>query len=309
MLIKLPSSHSIIRSIQTGTLLLAAVTGLSVAAQAGDETAVRSGKDTKDKNVIEQAPPAEPKFYLSLSGGAEFDEHATKFLSNGVAIFGPNPAVPAYGGNLYPAKIYSKDFSSTHDPVYDARAEVGYKVLPYLALFGGFTYSHGNGHERRVGYVTDTTGTTFGTPGAQRYDLYASFGDYQAYSGRGGFKLTLPRTILDFIHAPKAISPYFMGSIGGKYLESQEASFYSGTKPAFVNTTYGTLYGNSWVLTSELAFGYELKLTRNASIILENGYGYDTKPESGNFNRNVAGANKNGDRLYSTVSLGGKVKF
>lgn len=300
MLLKSSSLHSITRSVLHGSLLLATAAGLSATARAGVEYAESKDK-SKDKNIIEQAPPAEPKFYVDVSGGAEFDVHATRFISNGNAIFN-GAAYNGFGGNLYSAKIQTRDFTSTHDLVTNARAEVGYHVLPYLALFGGFTYSHANGHERRVGFVNDDIVTL------EKHDLYASVGDYQAYSGRAGFKLTLPRTILDFIHAPKAITPYFMGSVGGKYIESQEVSFYSGTRTRFVDTAYDTLYGNTWVLTAEAAFGYELKLTRNASIVLENGYGYDTKPDNKSL-PGISGVNNGGDRLYSTVSLGAKVKF
>ncbi len=305
MLLKLSSLHPIVRTARTGSLLLATLAGVASTARAGVEYK-SPAKDGKDKEVIQQAPPAEPKFYVSVSGGGEFDIHATKFISNGNAIFNGTPYVAGFAGNLSSAKIQSRDFTSTHDFVTNARADVGYQVLPYLSLFGGFTYSHANGHERRVGFVNDNVGVISGV--AQKYDLYASVGDYQAYAGRGGFKLTLPRTILDFIHAPKAITPYFTGSVGGKYVESQEVSFYSGTRPRFVDTGYGTLYGNSWVLTAEAAFGYELKLTRNASVVLESGYGYDSKLERGNL-PGVAGVNDGGSRLYSTVSLGGKVKF
>ncbi len=300
MLRKTALTPSFIHSSRAAALFLAASLGLTLSARAGEaDVRSSSNRDFKNKNVIQQAPPAEPKFYVDLMGGGEFDQHATKFLSNGNAVFGG-------GAAPYTAKIQSRDFASTHDFVTNARADVGYHVLPYLSLFAGFTYSHANGHERRVGTVTDVNGTAFGVPG-NRFDLYASVGDYQAYSGRGGFKLTLPRTILDFIHAPRAITPYFTASAGGKYIESQELSFFSGTKPRFVDTAYGTLYGNSWVFTTEAQFGYELKLTRNASIILENGYGYDTKPQGGSLP--VNGVDRGGDRLYSTVSLGGKIKF
>ncbi len=284
-------------------MLLVASLGMTLAAQAGEPDArTTSAKDSKDKNVIQQAPPADPKFYVELTGAGEFDIHATKFISNGSTFF-----TGAGGGGLEARKIQSRDFTSTHDPVTDARLNLGYKVLPYLSLFTGFTYSHANGHERRVGSVTDFDGTVLGNPGA-RYDLYASLGDYQAYSGRGGFKLTLPRTILDFIHAPKAITPYFTASAGGKYIESQDIRFYSGTRPTIVDTGYGTLYGNSWVLTTEAEFGYELKLTRNASVVFESGYGYDTKPTGGSL-PGINGVDRGGDRLYSTVSLGAKIKF
>ena len=300
MLSKLHPLHSFIRSIQVGSLLVVTSLGLSTAAHAGDETTTQSGKDMKDKNVIQQPPPKEPKFYIDLLGGAEFDYHATKFINDGTANFG-TAAAP------FNAKIQSRDFSSTHDPVVNARANIGYQVLPYLAVFGGFTYSHANGHERRVGSVTDEAGV-FANPGG-RYDLYASVGDYQAYAGRGGFKLSLPRTVLDFIHAPKFISPYFSASAGGKYIESQEVSFYSGTRQRFVDTAYGDLYDNSWVLTAEGDFGYELKFSRNFSVIIEDGEGYETKPSHSSLGSNVSRINADGDRFFSTVSVGGRLKF
>ena len=301
MLSKLNPFHSILRPIQVGSLLVAATLGASIAAQAGDETTTTT-KDGKEmnKNVIQQAPPAAPKFYIDLLGAAEFDYHATKFLNDGTANFG-TAAAP------FDAKIHSRDFSSTHDPVVDARANIGYQVLPYLAVFGGFTYSHANGHENRVGYVTDDFGAAGLAPG--KYDLYASVGDYQAYAGRAGFKLSLPRTVLDLIHAPKFISPYFSATAGGKYIESQSVSFYSGTRERFVDTAEGTLYDNSWVLTAEGDFGYELKFTRNFSVIIEDGYGYETKPSHGAIGSNVGDINRDGDRFFSSISLGGRVKF
>ncbi len=303
MLRKTALTPTFVRSLRAGSLLLAASLGMTLAAQAGEaDSRTASSKDSKDKNVIQQPPPAAPKFYVEVLGGAEFDIHATKFISNGSTVF-----TGAGGGALAAPKIQSRDFSSTHDPVTNARLNLGYKILPYLSLFTGFTYSHANGHERRVGSVTDFDGAVLGNVGA-RYDLYASLGDYQAYSGRGGFKLTLPRTILDFIHAPKALTPYLTASAGGKYIESQELRFYSGTRPTIVDTGYGTLYGNSWVFTTEAEFGYELKLTRNASVVLESGYGYDTKPKGGSL-PGVNGVDRGGDRLYSTVSLGAKIKF
>ena len=66
MLNKPHSLHSILRSVQTGALVLAALAGTTAAVQAGEEY---SRASNKDKNVIQQAPPSEPKFYLTLTGG------------------------------------------------------------------------------------------------------------------------------------------------------------------------------------------------------------------------------------------------
>ena len=295
----LPSSLN--APVRAAALLLAASLGMTLAAHAGDETTTRTYSNKDNKNVIQQPPPSEPKFYVDLTGGAEFDIHATKFLSDG------NTTFTGAGGGPIRARLRSEPFENVHDPVVDANAEIGYKILPYVSLFTGFTYSHGNGHDRRIGSVLDEDGAVLGGLG-NRYDLYARVGDYQAYAGRAGVKVALPRTLLDLIHAPKAISPYFSLSGGGKYVESQEISFVSGTRLTIVDTPYGTLFGNSWVFTGLATFGYELKLTRNFSVILEDGYGYDTKLQRGNL-PGINGVNRDGDRLYSTVSLGAKLKF
>ena len=293
------STASIFRAIKPGTLVLAALLGTSLCAQAGPD--VTSSKDAKDKNVIQQPPPAEPKFWFDLSAGGEFDIHSTKFLNDAGATF-VSPA-----GVAIPGRIQSRDFTSTHDlATINGRAEAGYKVLPNVSVFVGGTYSHSDGQsDRRVGRVYDTTGVYSGVPA--EYNLYGSFGQYQSYSGIAGVKVGLPRTILDFIHAPKAISPYFSLSGGGKYLDAQQADFFA-KNTALVSTGKETLYQSGWVGTVEGEFGYDLKLTRNFDVTLESGYGYDTKPEHEALSE-INNANRDGDRFYSTVYLGAKLKF
>ena len=203
---------------------------------------------------------------------------------------------------------------SAHDVgTVDGTVNFGYIVNPLLSVYGGFTYSHNDGdHSRRLGSVVDANGG-FGAAGAS-YDLYGDIGQYQSYAGFTGVKFTLPRTILDFIHAPKFISPYFKAQVGAKYIDDQRIRFYSGSINA-VDTTID-LYNGSFVFTTEGGFGYEFKVTRNFSINLDSDYGYDTAPERGdrqlNGNPNGTGfhgINTNGDRFYETVGLSAKFKF
>ena len=272
-------------------LLLSSVC-LAAAAQAGEDYSKSS------KEVI-QKPVTEPRFYLSLSAGGEFDIHATKFISNG----GGDLGVP--GVTSLPTKVQSRDFTAMHDPgVINGVLEAGYKFNDLLTVFAGFTYSHADGDSHGVGRVTDPFGA-FG-PAGGIYELNAKVSQYEAYTGRAGIKLTLPRTLLDIIHAPRAITPYLSASAGGKYIEEQHARFTAGN---FIDERVG-LYDGSWVFTSQVTFGYDYALTRNFSVILESGYGYDTKPERSDSRLpGVTGVNDGGDRLYSTVSLGAKVRF
>jgi hypothetical protein len=294
-----------IQTAKTYSLLLAAFVATLSCAQAGPEDTA-SSKDV-NKNVIEK-PVTEPKFYVEIGAAGEFDFHATKFISNGNADFG------VVGAYALPARIQSRDFTSAHDAAaVDGRVNFGYIVNPLISVYGGFVYTHDDGdHSRRLGTVIDQNGA-FGVAGG-KYDLYGDLGQYQSYAGITGVKFTLPRTILDFIHAPKFISPYFNASVGAKYIDDQHIRFYSGTVPA-VNTTLD-LYNGSFVFTTMGGFGYELKLARNFSINIDTDYGYDTAPERGDRvidgtpnNTGFRGINNNGDRFYETVGMTAVFKF
>lgn len=296
--------HSI-RSLKTGSLLLAALAAAALPAFAGDTTVTTS---SKDKNPVIEKPMTEPRFYVSLLAGGEFDNGLTDFLSNGNATFAAtnNRAAIALIGSPLDARFQARDFQETHDvAAVFGRLELGYKVLPYLSVFAGGTYSHAGGDDRaNVGTVIDTFGA-FGAPG-RRFDLYAGVGQYQSFSGIAGIKLNTPRTILDLLHIPRAIKPYLVLSAGGKYVDSQYIRFYT-DNTAIVDSGRFKLYDESWVFTTEAQLGYELQLTRNISVNLENGYGYDTAPSRGSLP--AFGVNASGSRFYSTVSLGAKLSF
>ena len=162
----------------------------------------------------------------------------------------------------------------------------------------------------RFGQVRDPNG--FFGPSSGVYDLYANVGNYETYTGRGGVKVALPRTILDLVHAPRAIKPYVTSSAGGKYVEPSRADFYS---PGLVGTGPLRLYDGGWVFTTDLQSGFEVDVTRNVGVTLESGYGYDTKLDRNSSGyrspqaAGLSGTNRGGDRFYSTVNLAAKVKF
>lgn len=248
------------------------------------------------KEVIEK-PLADPRFFVSLEAGGEFDIHATKFISNGGGNFGA-------GGLTLPAKVQSRDFTTMHDPVLNGRLKAGYKVTPAFEVFAGFVYSHADGDSHGAGRVSDPAGV-FG-PNGGVYELDFKVSEYEAYTGQAGFNLTIPRYVLDLIHAPKSITPFLSATAGGKYVQEQHARVKAGN---FVNQDLG-LYDDSWVFTANVTLGYNLQLSRSFSVVFESGYGYDSRPErSDDRLGGVVGVNDGGSRLYSTVSLGGKVSF
>ena len=292
-----------IRSLKTGSLLLAALAAAALPAFAGDYATTTA---SKDKNPVIEKPVTEPRFYVNLMAGGEFDTGVTSFISNGNGFLPPRPGFAIAGSRFSIANVQARDFSEAHDAaVVNGRLELGYKIKPYLSLFVGFTYSHAGGDDRAdVGFVRTTTITP--AFGVRDDALYAGVGQYQAFAGRAGFKVTTPRTILNLLHIPQAIKPYASFSAGGKYLDAQYIRFYT-DDPSIVNTPRYKLYDDSWVFSVEGNLGYDLQLTRNLDIILESGYGYDTAPDAGNLP--IAGGNRVGSRVYSTVSLGAKLTF
>lgn len=302
--------HSTAYRLRPVLALAAVLTTLPAAAlRAGSpEFNARDDSSKGSKAVVQPSAPPFPRFYISLAGGAEFDAHATKFISNGE---GTLDAVRLGGGANLPVKITSKDFHNTHEVTASARAEAGYRFTDWFSIFAGFTYDHAQGDSAvRFGQVRDPLGLA-GNPAAVR-DLYANLGEYEAYAGRGGFTLALPRTLLDFIRAPRAIKPYLSYSAGGKHVNATRAQFFS---PGLLDTGSLRLYDASWVFTTDLQLGYEVALARNATVFFQSGYGYDTKldrNESGPRSPAAAGltgVNRGGDRFYSTVSLGAKLRF
>ena len=299
-----------IRSLKTGSLLLAALAASALPAFAGDTTVSSS---SKDKNPVIEKPVTEPRFYVNLLAGGEFDTGQLDFLSNGNANLGFARPLPAVAGAVpvLPAFFQARQFSEAHDPaVINGRLEIGYQVLPYLSAFVGATYSHAGGDSRaNVGTVVDEFGQYGGFRGAGgRYDLFAGVGQYQAFSGIAGIKLNTPRTLLDLLHIPRAIRPYAVLSAGAKYVDDQYIRFYT-ADPGIVDTGRLRLFDQSFVLTAEAQLGYELSLTRNLSVNVESGYGYDSSPQRGGLPIYYQGINAAGQRLYSTASLGLKLRF
>ncbi len=265
---------------------------LTVAVHAGEDPSKSS------KEVIEK-PVADSRFYLSLQAGGEFDIHATKFISNG----GGDLGVP--GAFSLPTKVESRDFTAVHDPgVINGQLEAGYKITPDISVFGGFTYSHADGDSHGAGSVSDPSGV-FG-PAGGNYELNVKVSQYQAYTGRAGITLTFPRFVLNLIHAPSSITSFVSASAGGKYVEASHARVTAGS---FLNQDIG-LYDDSWVFTANATLGYNWQVSHCFAVVFESGYGYDSKPErSSDRLSGLSGVNDGGSRLYSTVSLGGKVSF
>jgi hypothetical protein len=275
------------------------------AAQAGPETTV-DDKSTKDKNVIQPPPPKPPRFYLTISGGADIDYNATKFLSDG-------------GGHLLgePAHVDNRYFPH----MYDGQTQLGeltagYNINQIVSVFGRFDYNHAFKTREEIGRVQDTAGL-FGTNTSANIPLSADLSNYNSYGGKAGVKLSVPQipgqTWTSFI------KPYVTFAAGGTYVDAINANLAldAGTGAADYLGDY-RLYRSSWVFSTDGRLGLEYDITKCIAVNVEGGLGYDSKLQRAKFssgrhstteNLGLTGVSEGGDRLYSPLTAGVKFSF
>ncbi len=276
------------------------------AAQAGTDTV--DSKSSKDKNpVIQPPPPKPPKFYLTISGGADVDYNATKFLSDG-------------GGHLLgdPAKVSSRYFPHMYDGQTQlGEVTAGYNINQVVSVFGRFDYNHAFRTRQDIGSVKDTAGLVGNDPNAV-IPLSADLSNYNSYGGKAGVKIKLPpipgQKWTNFLH------PYFTYAAGGTYVNQINANLAldAGTPSADYLGDY-RLYRSSWVFSNDGRLGLEYDVTKNIAINVEGGLGYDTglqraHPGSAGHHATtedlgLTGVSEGGDRLYSPLTAGLKFSF
>jgi opacity protein-like surface antigen len=270
---------------------------------AGTDTV--DSKSSKDKNPILAPPPKPPRFYLTLSGGAEVDYNATKFTSDG-------------GGHLLgePAHVDSRYFPHLHDGETQlGELTAGYNINPVVSVFGRFDYNHSFKTREEIGSVHDVYGF-FGANSSANIPLSADLNNYHSYGGKAGVKLSLPA--IPNMAWTTFLKPYVTFAAGGTYVGRTDANLAldAGTPAADYLGNYG-LYRSSWVFSTDGRLGVEYDITKNVAVNLEGGLGYDSKLERAHNNGKHAsteslgltGISEGGDRLYSPLTAGVKFSF
>jgi hypothetical protein len=298
---KLSITHQTLFKSLGASALLAVLAG--GAAFAGTDTV--DAKSSKDKNPVLTAPPKTPRFYLTLSGGAEVDYNATKFTSNG-------------GGHLLgePAHVDSRYFPHLHDGETQlGELTAGYIINPVVSVFGRFDYNHSFKTREEVGSVRDVYGL-FGANTSANIPLSADLNNYHSYGGKAGVKLSLPP--LPNMAWTTYLKPYVTFAAGGTYVGATDANLAldAGTPVADYLGDY-RLYRSSWVFSTDGRLGLEYDITKNVAINLEGGLGYDTKLQrahnsgkrASTESLGLTGISEGGDRLYSPLTAGVKFSF
>ena len=271
-------------SFSTAAALLGA--GVLTSAVAGPAPADYS----KDKKQVVQKE-YEPKWYVSLGAGAEFDLGATRFSERSRTGFASPDAGFAQGVANVSAQKYNDVYGAANLAIH---AEVGYVVAKDGEIFVGFKYSHG---------FSDTVNIGSGNFGIGTEPIFADFGDYNSFGLEAGFRyFFLPKT--------SRIRPYISFAAGATYVDDIDARFFlTGGQPIF-----GTgFYQGGVVATGALLGGIEFAITRNFSIGAESGlrYEFPLSERDRDLVRSGVNASLNnaGDRFNVPVNLYGKFRI
>jgi hypothetical protein len=289
-----------------GASALIGILAFTAAAQAGTEEV--DSKSSKDKNVIQPPPPKTPRFYMTLSGGADIDYNATKFTTDG-------------GGHFLgePAHVDARYFPALHnDETQVGELTAGYIINPIVSVFGRFDYNHAFTSRETIGRVTDTNGL-FGTDKSLVVPLSADLSQYNSYGGKAGVKISVPQMSQSDMAWTKYVKPYVTFAAGGTYVANTNASLAldAGTPAAdFIGDV--RLYRSSWVFSTDGRLGIEYDITHNIAVNLEGGLGYDSGLQRAGASHGkyvsseklgLTGVSEGGSRLYSPVTTGIKFSF
>lgn len=216
---------------------------------------------SKDKAIVAPAPVCDPRWYISIGGGFDFDYGATDFV-NGVdaQVFPPD--------DFYVEHLRSHTYNDVYDnSIYRIQGEVGYVLNPHMELFGLFKYAGGYGY-RQYGDVDIEFDT--------QYPLYIDFGDYRSWGGELGFRYFFLGE-----NAPWHVRPYVSISGGATYVENISVNGYydynttaSSDWAPFVT---GNVYDESLVGTGALLLGIEVPINCHWSFGLEGGVRYESQ--------------------------------
>src|SRR5436305_6907919 len=148
------------------TLSLLIAGGISTKTFAGPESLPGS---STDKNPIVEIPTCKPRWYFTISGGADFNIGGTA-VTNGFTrdLF---PPVPGF----IVAFIKHNDWNDVYDTGYRIQGELGFVLNNYFEFFGLFKYAHQDASNRTTGSHVSFLFGTFDFP------FSSEFGDYDSY--------------------------------------------------------------------------------------------------------------------------------
>ncbi len=253
-------------------------------------TSALAGPDYS-KTTVEASPQpvADPRWYVSIGGGTDFDYGVTDFSNRVFANLGG----PALDIRNHPFdEVYDTNF-------FRIQAEVGYVLRPSLEIFANFRYSAADSEPTRGSFLVLP-------PNGARAEIFDKWGDYRSYGGELGLRYF-------FLPKEARFRPYISLSGGAASVDSIDlrASLGDGTV-----LFQGGFYNSSVVGTGAALLGVEVAIARHFSIGVDAGVRYESTLNDNKRDVVAAGftpvapINTNAaDRLYCPLTVYAKFRF
>lgn len=250
-----------------------------------------AGQDySKGKNeVVQQQPVCDPKWYISIGAGTDFDTEATDFFNSARALVFGGAVLLDINSHTY-ENVYNTNF-------YRIQGELGYVLTRHIEVFGLFKYSHADSEV--------TSGSTATIVGGPTFVLTDHWGDYSAWGGELGLRYF-------FLPKEARFRPYVSVSGGATAVDSIDLLVVDNTGGTAFD---GALYDSSIVGTAALLVGVEVSVSCHFSVGVDAGVRYESKLDGNDTDLTAQGfsaisnVNDAGDRLYCPVTIYGKFRF
>ncbi|MEY2525648.1 MAG: hypothetical protein QOE73_419 [Verrucomicrobiota bacterium] len=247
---------------------------------------------SKEKNpVVEQQPVCDPRWYISIGAGTDFDYQGTDFFNGARAL--------AFGGAVL-LDINSHTYDSVYNTnFYRIQGEFGYVLSRHLEVFGMFKYSHADSE------ITSGSTATVDLKGPVTFVLTDHWGDYSAWGGELGLRYF-------FLPKEARFRPYVSISGGATAVDDIHLLVVDDTGSTAFD---GALYDSSVVGTVALLVGVEVAVSCHFSVGVDAGVRYETKLDGNDSDlidqgySTISNVNNAGDRLYCPVTVYGKFRF
>jgi hypothetical protein len=252
-------------------IMAVATAGIVPAMLAGPEPLADRSKD-KEVQMEQQAPLCDPRWYISIGGGADFDLGSTK-ISHGfdANVFADTPASFFTPFDLH---FRSHDWSDVYDNAWRIQGELGYVLSQHLEVFGRFKYEHADSAGRTSGDHIVVGGRN-GFRVFLDFPVSTEFSDYSSWGGELGFRFF-------FLPKESRLRPYVAFSGGASHVDSIDFAMFADFTgfgdggPGF-DFLRGSFFEDSWVGTASAVLGLEVALNCHWALGVEGGARYDSK--------------------------------
>lgn len=228
-----------------------------------------AGKESKEVQLL-PAPVCDPRWWISVGGGAEWDIGSTDFSRDfHFTRFG---FITGAGPFSVSERSPALEWDDVYDTTWRARGEIGFALTQHLDIFGAFNYAHADS----AGFQDWGVFSVSAFFGTATFPLRAKFDDYDSIGGELGFRYY-------FLSRQARFRPYVSLSGGASHVDNIDINVVANAAglggPDDSPYFSGPFFQETWVGTGTAVLGLEANLTCHWTIGVNGGAHYQTRLE------------------------------